>query len=300
MTHRRGRIRLLVLFVALAGCGGGGRSGTGITDEATDVISTQSAPVSKAVDGAATAIESAATAVEAVLQGNVAGVSLTWRRDSGDVRFAATMSKLARALSPFARVAVASTGLSGIRVSVESTGIVGETDESGSFSLAGAFSGSIVVLFERDDGLRAALPVTVPRGAKVTLHDLMLGDATVAAGSPYEISFDGAVVYRDCLSRTVHVVSRFEPEGARFSVDFAGDLPRSASGAPIPCVAVHEGDAVHVDALLSPAGTIESGHLTLQDATPPIRALPDALPSSPHVPTLTLPAVALPSVPLPP
>lgn len=283
-ARRRHPMRLLVLCIALAGCGGGGRSGTGISGDVADVIAGRTS----AGPNPGARAPSSAAGVASVVEGNVASVVTTARHDTRS-RFDTRLAALMRALLPFpAAAARATTNLEGIRVSVEGSGLVTETDDGGLFSLRGGFSGPVAVLFERDDGVTERVPMTVPLGGTVTLRDLRLDGA--AEQMPMLLRFEGIVVDKNCLARTAEIASRFAPDGLTFPVDFASAYPRSADGLPFPCAAARRGDLVQVEGSLNQGGVIEDGQLTFEAAKlespslPPLEA-PSAAPELPALPS---------------
>ncbi len=208
------------------------------------------------------------------LAGNVAAIGLA---RSGTPSLRSRLAALAEILSPAPRSAFAANGLDGIRVSVIGLDLSTETDETGQFQLTGAFAGAIDVLFETPDGLVGTISTVVPRGGKLVLRDVDLGDGSSAPRASRHVEFEGVFVDKDCISRTADIASRFEPEGLVFPVDLGSTLPRTPSGLPMPCLAIQNGAAVVVHGTLDPVSGIIDACLDLQD-----RVLPelDSVPTS--------------------
>jgi len=202
-------------------------------------------------------------AVEAVLstiQGNVARLNLAARPSHRSTWLASLIRLLPRASS-----AHAAPGLDGILVRVEGFDSAVETDSNGSFVLRGGFSGTSIVRFEReDDGLDARLTVDVPKGGVLSLRDVDLdGPSGAATSDIQDLSFDGIIADKECLRRQLFVTSRFAPNGQRFVVELDGSTITDASGNPVQCIDLREGDDVHVDGVVRPNGAIGESTLSV-------------------------------------
>jgi hypothetical protein len=248
-------LRLLAPLLFVAACGGG-RSGTGISDSVEALIATQ--PGVPETQAAATA---AAQSVVTTIEGNVARLNLASRHRHGATNWLAAVASLV----PKMTVAFADSGLGGIRVALDGWGSMVETAADGSFALRGGFSGPLILRFERDEeGLDATLPVDVPSGGRLSLHDVQLDTGREqAVTGPSDLTFDGVVVDTACLARRVVVASRFAPDGERFVVELARSTMVDESGKRVYCVELRAGDAAQVDGTILPTGAIGDGTLVV-------------------------------------
>ncbi len=295
MTSRRALIGLSVPLLLVAACSGG-RSGTGISESVSELVTSQpgggtapssaTAPAPTAADpGAATA---AAETVVSMIAGNVSSIQLAAARPGSSRASTRTMLATMRGLLRLGSAAHAGTGLDGIMVTVEGADGGTETDPNGNFSLDGGYSGPAVLHFDRaEDGLSALMGVSVPKGGSLSLGNVNLDGTTgKASAESQDLRFDGLVVDAKCAEHQMTSASRADPQGPKYVVDLSSSSLRDSSGRRLGCLQLHEGDGVQVQGLVQTNGSIGDANVVVEDrdqaestATAAMSRLPHSTPA---------------------
>jgi hypothetical protein len=224
------RIALIALLM-LQACGlGGGSRGSGITSIA---------------DGNVAAIVTAS-----------AGADRQWN--------------LARFTQPRGSASAASTAipLAGIVVSVEPGGQSNLTDAAGSFLVFGNFEAQLTLLFSRPaDGIQASIPIDIPAGGTLTLHDVTIDSASgTATPTSQEVDFTGQMIQVNCAAQNLVFVSIHRTTGDTdsYTVQLATSSIVDPAGKPVACTALSNGDIAHIHGFVNPDGSYGNASVTVQ------------------------------------
>jgi hypothetical protein len=224
---------LLAVILAFGGCAEGGSRGSGIST--------------------------------AVL-GNVVRVQTAASRDPSSGEAPRVMAQLrAFFASQVESVEGAPADLEGITVAVEGTGIHGETDANGDFSVAGDFEGMISLVFELPNGGgQARIALNVPAAGTLTLTNVVIDtEAEQAVAETQEVDFDAIITAIDCDALILILASSQEvsDDDDDYTLRLDTSSVRDSSGTPVPCGNLRSGDRASVRGLVEPDGTF--GHATV-------------------------------------
>jgi hypothetical protein len=190
--------------------------------------------------------------IESIADGNVSAIQLT--QASGGSR-----SDLA------ASNAAAAVPVSGVTVTVVPGGQHGLTNPAGAFLVAGSFEAEMTLLFTRaSDSIRASLPIDIPAGGTLTLHDVVIDNARGAATpASQEVDFTGQFTQVQCPVLTLVMVSIFRSPGDTdsYMVRLATSTVEDQDGKPVPCSALSVGQVAHVHGTVNPDGSF--GHASI-------------------------------------
>ena len=219
--HRPIAVGVLLLLTSCAG--GGGSSGTGIT----------------------------------TAQGTIAG-SETARFPLSKKRGGFALARILELIGA-PRVANAVTGVEGIRVAIEGTGLSTESDASGFFSLAGGFGGPVTLVFDHGEGPPARLDVDIPTGGTLTLDRVRFeGFGGPPRPDAQRLEFEGVVAAKNCAGGALAMVSSVTPaDGNSYPVDVGGAALRDSDGNPISCDDITGGDVLSVQGDVRDDGGID-------------------------------------------
>jgi hypothetical protein len=188
------------------------------------------------------------------------GIFTEVRGNVESVQTAAVPARLRASLhSGIENVAPAATAIAGIRVAVEGTGIRGETDTSGNFSLRGNFEGMINLVFQLpDDGGQAQIGLNVPAGGQLTLNNVTVDAPQGAAVADTQgVDFDGIITGIDCRSLILTLVSTHQgPDDTdEYTLRLDTSSVRDAQGDPVACADIRDGEQAVVQGFVNPDGT---------------------------------------------
>ena len=166
-------------------------------------------------------------------------------------------------------VAGAGTDLQGINVVIEGSGIHGQTDANGNFSLSGDFEGMINLVFELPDGhWRAHIALNVPAAGKLTLNNVVIDTQTEAASAETQaVDFDAIITAVNCPGLALAVVSaQHGPDDVDdYTLRLDTSSVRDAAGQPVPCADLRSGDRAWVQGYVDPDGTFGEAEITLEN-----------------------------------
>ena len=227
---------LLSLILALWGCAEGGSRGSGISTAVLgNVVRVQT--------------DEPGAAADAVVPGAVAQLRAFFALQEG--------------------VARAGTDLQGINVVIEGTGIHGQTDVNGDFSLSGDFEGMVNLIFELPDGRwQAHIALNVPAAGKLTLNNVVIDTQTGAAiPETQAVDFDAIITAVDCPALALTLVSA--QHGPDDVDDYTLRLDTSSvqnnAGDPVPCADLRSGERAWVQGFVNPDGTFGEATVTLEN-----------------------------------
>ena len=228
---------LLALMLALGGCVEGGSRGSGIS---TGVF------------------------------GNVTRVQMAARRDPSRGEAPRVLAQLRAFFAPEVEsVAGAQTDLQGISVAIEGTGIHGETDANGNFSVAGNFEGMVSLVFELPNGGgQARIALNVPAGGTLTLNNVVIDtEAEQAVAETQDVDFDAIITGIDCQALILTLVSSQESAGDvdHYTLRLGTSSVQDSNGVPVPCADLRSGDAASVQGRVDPDGTFGHATVVLQE-----------------------------------
>jgi hypothetical protein len=161
----------------------------------------------------------------------------------------------------------AATGIAGIRVGVEGTGISGETDTSGDFSLRGGFEGMIHLVFQLPDaGGQAQIALNVPAGGQLTLNNVTVdAQQGAAVAETQAVDFDGIITGIDCQRLILTLVSTHQgPDDVDdYTLRLDTSVVRNAQGDPVACADIRNGEQAIVQGFVNPDGSFGDATVVL-------------------------------------
>ncbi len=163
--------------------------------------------------------------------------------------------------------ALAESGVGGVRVLVDGTGVAGVTDEMGAFRLSGRFEGDLTVRFELSDGSTAVLSVNAPAGGTLTLEGVQIDSANARATTRQQlVEFDGLVTKADCPNARIELVSVHRAPGDTdvYEVQLSDSSIRDGHGATVSCLDVRVGESTHVQGVVEPDGTFGRAEIDVE------------------------------------
>jgi hypothetical protein len=164
-------------------------------------------------------------------------------------------------------VVPAATEIGGIRVAVEGTGIRGETDTDGNFSLRGGFEGMIHVIFQLPDGGgQAQIALNVPAGGQLTLNNVTVdAQQGAAVAETQAVDFDGIITGIDCRSLILTLMSTHQgPDDVdEYTLRLDTSSVRDAQGDPVACADIGDGEQAAVQGFVNPDGTFGEATVVL-------------------------------------
>lgn len=221
---------LLPLIATLWACAEGGSRGSGIfTEVLGNVASVQTATVAPSLGGAE---------LRAFLSDDIADA------------------------------ARAASGIEGIRVAVEGTGIRAETDTDGNFSLRGNFEGMVRLVFQLPaGGGEAQMALNVPAGGRLTLNNVAVdAQQGAAVAESQAVDFDGSITGIDCQNLILTLVSAHQgPDDVdQYTLRLDTSSVRNAQGELVACADIGIGEQAFVQGFVNPDGTFGNATVVLE------------------------------------
>jgi hypothetical protein len=155
------------------------------------------------------------------------------------------------------------TGLSGVTVTVVSTGQSAMTDASGNFTLTGVASGDVELELKRAD-FKIKVKITVPAGSTVTITISIVGSTAVVTPRGHAGEEIEGLVQSVNASGSSLVVLDKRLGAVTVKTDDSGTLIRHGETA-LPFSQIQVGMKVHVKALLQTDGSYLATEIKLQD-----------------------------------
>ena len=155
------------------------------------------------------------------------------------------------------------TGLSGVTVTVVSTGQSAMTDASGNFTLTGVASGDVELELKRAD-FKIKVKITVPAGSTITITISIVGSTAVVTPRGHAGEEIEGLVQSVNASGSSLVVLDKRLGAVTVKTDDSGTLIRHGETA-LPFSQIQVGMKVHVKALLQADGSYLATEIKLQD-----------------------------------
>ena len=161
---------------------------------------------------------------------------------------------------------VAATGVDGIGVAVQGTGIRTDTDANGNFSLRGDFEGMVQLVFQLPDGGGAGqIALNVPAGGRLTLNNVTVdAQQGAAVAESQAVDFDGTITGIDCERLILTLVSthRDPDDTDQYTLRLDTSSVHNAQGEPVACADITLGQRAIVQGFVEPDGSF--GNATVE------------------------------------